>query len=296
MDKMEVSKIKDIQKKIDKELEISLKNEDFKKLVARLGVEKEEIRKNITKINDTVEELKLCSDCKGIFSCKNNLIGHIYFPQNIDGKVRFAYTPCKYQKKFIKDREINEKSRNVLENSRMKDIDLKDKNRVKVIKFLKQFYDDFDYNKNIKGLYLHGSFGAGKSFLISCLFNELKEKKNVEGVIIYFPELLRSLRDDFSLLDSKVNYLKSVPLLMIDDIGAEKVTDWGRDEILGAILQYRMNEGLSTFFTSNFNIKELEAHLSMTRNNEDNVKARRIIERIKQLTEDVELISINRRN
>ena len=80
---------------------------------------------------------------------------------------------------------------------------------------------------------------------------------------------------------------------MIDDIGAEKVTEWSRDEILGTILQERMTNHKVTFLTSNFNIEELENHLSCK--GEDVIKARRIIERIKQLTEDMELISINRR-
>ena len=56
-----------------------------------------------------------------------------------------------------------------------------------------------------------------------------------------------------------------------------------------------MDKGKTTFFTSNLTIEELEHHLSLTNNNVDNVKARRIIERIKQLTEKIELISDNRR-
>ena len=89
--------------------------------------------------------------------------------------------------------------------------------------------------------------------------------------------------------------LKKCDLLLIDDIGAESVTSWSRDEILSTILQYRMDEKLPTFFTSNLTIDELEAHLSETKESIDKVKARRIIERIKQLTDDIEIISVNRR-
>lgn len=57
-----------------------------------------------------------------------------------------------------------------------------------------------------------------------------------------------------------------------------------------------MQEGLPTFITSNLNIKELEEHLSITTNKStEKVKARRIIERIKQLSVEVELISKNLR-
>ena len=104
------------------------------------------------------------------------------------------------------------------------------------------------------------------------------------------------MKEDFSIVEEKLDFLKNVDILLIDDIGAENVTSWGRDEILGTILQYRMNNKLSTFFTSNLTLEELEDHLSITKNSEDKVKARRIIERIKQLTDDKELVSKNRRN
>ena len=138
-------------------------------------------------------------------------------------------------------------------------------------------------------------FGSGKSFLVSALLNELHEKKKASVCMIYFPEALRTLKDDWDNFGSKIEYFKSVDILLIDDIGAEKVTEWGRDEVLGTILQARMDSKLATFFTSNLNIKELESHLALSNKSDDLVKARRIIERIKQLTNDIELISVNRR-
>ena len=57
-----------------------------------------------------------------------------------------------------------------------------------------------------------------------------------------------------------------------------------------------MDSHLATFFTSNLTLEELETSLSMTNTGVDKVKARRIIERIKQLTETLELVSKNRRD
>lgn len=57
-----------------------------------------------------------------------------------------------------------------------------------------------------------------------------------------------------------------------------------------------MNKKLTTFFTSNLTLDELERNLAVTKGSEDLVKARRIIERIRVLTDDIELISKNRRN
>ena len=204
--------------------------------------------------------------------------------------------PCKYQKELAR-KEIDKKNKlNEIKNARMKDIDINDKNRVEVIKWLKEYYDNYEKINTLKGLYLHGSFGSGKTFLIAALLNELEISKNAITEIVYLPELLRNMKEDFSIVEEKLDFLKNVDILLIDDIGAENVTSWGRDEILGTILQYRMNNKLSTFFTSNLTLEELEDHLSITKNSEDKVKARRIIERIKQLTEDKELVSKNRRN
>ena len=56
-----------------------------------------------------------------------------------------------------------------------------------------------------------------------------------------------------------------------------------------------MNKGMPTFFTSNLKIDELEKTLSLTKDAEDVLKAKRIIERIKYLTEDIELLGNNYR-
>ena len=121
------------------------------------------------------------------------------------------------------------------------------------------------------------------------------KKKNVSSEIVYYPELLSDIKEDFDNYGNTMNYLKEVDLLLIDDIGAEKVTEWSRDEILGTILQSRMNNHKTTFFTSNLNMEELEQHLRISSYSDDQVKARRIIERVRQLTIDLELVSENRR-
>ena len=92
-----------------------------------------------------------------------------------------------------------------------------------------------------------------------------------------------------------MEYLMDVDYLLLDDIGAEKVTEWSRDEILGTILQYRMNNNKVTFFTSNLSLKELELNLAGTKWEIDVIKARRIIERIKYLSTEMQLLGENRR-
>ena len=285
-----------INRALDSNFEEAMKTPEFATLIKRTKLAKEIGRKYTTKLIDTCDELNTCKNCKGLFMCKNKMEGHILYPVNEDNKVNFIYMPCKYQKEFEKKAMEKTNNLNDIGRARMKDIDVKDRNRIEVIKWLKNFYDRYEKVNTLKGLYLHGSFGSGKTFLIAALLNELREKKHADIEIVYCSELLRSIKEDFSSMESKMNYLQNVDILLIDDIGAENVTAWGRDEILGTILQSRMNNKLTTFFTSNLTIEELEKHLAITKGTEDTVKARRIIERIKQLTDDLELVSANRRN
>ncbi len=289
--KEELTSKEELNNKLAENLEAAMQDKTFNALISKLKLTKEVAMKYTTKLEETTKELKNCSTCKGLYECKNAYLGHVNSPKIVSNKIYFTYLPCKYQKK-LNEKETLEKR---VANATMKDIETNDKKQLKIIKWMDTFYEKFDLSKNLKGLYLHGNFGSGKTFLLTALLNELKNNKNVSTCIIYFPEALQDLKDDWETFGDKMTYYKNVDILLIDDIGAEKVTEWGRDEVLGTILQYRMTNNKITFFTSNLTIEELEKSLSITTNGIDNVKSRRIIERIKQLTTDLELISENRR-
>ncbi len=285
---------KNAKMSVDKNYAAEHLNTKLTNLIKKANLTEEEAKQNLSSLQDTLAELNNCSKCPGLAKCPNHIKGYVYYPKKDESFVNFTYVACKKLKEHENGIEIKNASHEIA-SARMKDIDVTEKKRVGLIKWLKAFYDNYDITKPSKGLYLHGSFGSGKTFLIAALLNELKIEKNASIEIVYFQDLLRELKDNFDLLESKVRYLCNVDILLIDDIGAEKVTDWSRDEILGTILQARMNNKLTTFFTSNLTINELEAHLAISKDSTDLVKARRIIERIKQLTEDMELVSVNRR-
>ncbi len=277
----------------------ALKDPDFKKLVTRLKVKEEVAMKYTSKLERTVCELKDCSKCKGLYECKREIPGIVFYPhKEKSGDITFDYVACKYRQELKKQEESKSlfyEEPDAIRNARMSDIDITDKKRKEVLKWVNEYYKNYKKNPHAKGCYLHGSFGAGKSYILSALFNELA-KNGAKTVIIYYPKMLRLLRESFDDdYEEKMQQLQDADLLLIDDIGAESVSEWNRDEVLGTILQYRMDSELPTFFTSNLNIDELEIHLSQAKGRVDEIKARRIIERIKQLTEDLELMSENRR-
>jgi len=273
----------------------------FKKIVNSLDIEKSKLVNNTSKIEDSCRQLEKCMKCKNIMDCKNEVSGYVYYPSIENDEVVFSYIMCKHKKKleektaYLKNITLFEMPKEVV-NASMKDIDTEDENRFETIIWIKNFLDNYKKGNAKKGLYLTGNFGCGKTYLICAMLNELA-KKGHKIAIVYYPDFLRSLKE--SLYDndytSKFNEIKKAELLLIDDIGAETTTQWGRDEILGTILQYRMQEGLITFFTSNFDLKDLEEHFSFSKAGIEKVKARRIMERIKQLTECINMVSENRR-
>lgn len=274
----------------------ALEDEAFRRLITQYKIDEEVGMKYTSRLMDSSKEHTNCSNCPSLAACSNSVRGFCLTPKQNKNTINFSYDMCKYLKKeeYRENVQVFDVAKDI-KNASIKNIYTNDKNRIEIIKAIKNFINEYKKGTNPKGIYLHGSFGSGKTYLISALFNELA-KSRTTSVIIHTPELLRSLKDSFSTDYSEKFYLlKHTPLLLLDDIGAEYLTAWGRDEVIEPILQYRMDEGLPTFFTSNFTILELEKHFTTASNSIDKVKARRIIERIKQLSVEVELISKNLR-
>ena len=287
--------IKFDEKELTKNFKEACKDQQFRRLIKTIDVTDDIAMKYTSSLQETVKELNHCNNCPGLIDCQTRFEGHVLYPEKKGKQIVFSYTPCKYEKER-REKESNRMTRDKeLSLANLKDIDKTDNRRAEVLEWIGNFIFNYDRTTPHKGLYLHGTFGCGKTYLISAAFNELA-KKRISTEIVYYPELLRDLKSDFDLFGDTIDYLENVDLLLIDDIGAEKVTEWSRDEILGTILQHRMNNYKTTFFTSNLTIEELEQHLIISSNIDEKVKARRIIERVKQLTEDIELLGENKRN
>lgn len=281
-----------------KNFKLATKDKDFANLVYKLNLSDETLCKYTTKLESTVRDIKTCRNCKSLQDCKLGVTGYVNYPNVQDDSLIFSYTPCKYKKEDdkIKSNVKFYETSSSLRKAKMSEILLDDKARVEVLKYIKEFMEDYP---NKKGIYLYGTFGSGKSYIINAVLNELSRKGN-SCVSVYYPLILKELKtyigDDSEGFDMIYNELQRCDVLLLDDIGAENNTPWARDEVLSGILQSRMDNGRITFFTSNYNLNELEEHLSKTSNGEEKVKARRIIERIKQLSKPIKLIGENKRD
>ena len=183
-----------------------------------------------------------------------------------------------------------------LKNVSFLDVYRDDVQRFTVLKRMIEFVND--YPNNLKGLYLYGDFGVGKSFMVAALAHDLSEKRGVSSTLLHYPSFVIDAKNAISdgSVKTLVDEIKLSEVLILDDIGAEQSTPWVRDEILQVILQYRMQENLPTFFTSNFNFEDLEQHFAKGKHgNDETWEARRVMERIRYLAEETRLEGVNRR-
>lgn len=233
--------------------------------------------------------------------CPNFVKGHIpelYIDQQ-HIKIRYKPCPCKIRH----DEEQNAKSMitsfhmhpDTL-NAKIKDIYMTRRNRLDLAMQLDDLIDAIIEKRPVKGFYLYGEFGTGKSFILGAIANELKNNR-VPSMIIYVPEFIRTLKNGFKdgTTAKRIEQVREARVLFLDDLGAEDMTPWVRDEVLGPILHYRMIQELPTFFSSNMNLDELETHLADTKNGVDRMKAKRIMERVKTLSTPYLLVGENYR-
>ena len=149
-----------------------------------------------------------------------------------------------------------------------------------------------------KGLYLAGPFGVGKTYMMAALANELSEN-GVETTLVNVPTYSAEIKQAIATntVEAKLVSIKNTPILVLDDIGAEMNSAWFRDEVLMVILQHRMLQELPTFFTSNFTIDQLEAHFAHSnKGDQELLKAKRLIERIRFLAKEYFVDGQNHRN
>ncbi len=292
----------EMKRELQKSYHEALEKPEFQVLVKELHLPADLLMKYTSNLEEASVEYNHCQHCKGLMHCKNKMTGYAYLPRVDQGQISFCYQACKYKQK--RDRETSYLKNMYLlhvpedlKNASLKNIYMDDERRFEAIKYVTNFVKTYHKDPHQKGLYLHGSFGSGKTYLISAAFHELA-KKGVKSAIVFWPEMLNELKESFNngTFNEKIETLKKTPLLLIDDIGAESTTAWSRDEIFCPIVQYRMQEHLPTFFTSNLTKKELEQHFSISKDGVEHVKAGRVIERINQLTTDITLMSKNLRH
>lgn len=171
-----------------------------------------------------------------------------------------------------------------------------DENRAVALNEMNSFLKKYKQDPHQRGLYLTGNFGVGKTYMLAGLANQITSM-NRQVIFLHVPTFIASLSSHFNdnTLQDEIRKISDCDVLILDDIGAESLSQWSRDDVLGVILQARMDNVLPTFFSTNFDFEKLEAHFAETRNAIDPVKAARLMQRVKFLAKEVVVSGEDRR-
>lgn len=239
---------------------------------------------------DIIESTRLCLDCDGLHVCKQKLNGyHLDYHESNVSRVACPYRQTSNQTAdYFKNMIYN--SNDLFEPFKsFIDLDITS-GRQQVAKEISQIKN----NINEKGMFLSGSPGAGKTFIMESIMDYyLSNNQKVAYVLIN--DLVLKLNtlyysfnnDDKNEFNKIINKLKKVTFLFIDDLGAEKIDAFSRDDVLFPILDYRMKNHKMTYFTSNYSLNELKDHYQETSSKlREPIKAERLYERIRVLANE----------
>jgi DNA replication protein DnaC len=138
------------------------------------------------------------------------------------------------------------------------------------------------------GLLIMGPCGVGKTHLAVSVLKELIWKREAEGLFYDFRDLLKKIQNSYNSVSqtSEMQILEPVlecQVLVLDDLGAERPTEWVRDTI-AYIVNSRYNRKLTTLITTNFDDRPKEARTLADGTRlpvEDNSLQQRIGERLR---------------
>ena len=129
------------------------------------------------------------------------------------------------------------------------------------------------YDKNM-GILFYGSVGTGKTFFAACIANGLIDK-GIGVLMTNIPSLMTAMSKNFEKDKERIlSEISQVPLLILDDVGVERGTDYGYEKIQ-EIIDTRYRSGKPLIVTTNLSPEVL-------RNPED-PRYKRVYDRILEM-------------
>lgn len=198
----------------------------------------------------TVENCKECQYIQQLYD--------VYSSKN-------AYLKCKKYEKYKRLLSANRRTKILLRNSGLgKRFEGRRFETFNVSGDTKQAFDACvkfcdTFSEDSKGIRLVGTYGCGKTHLAAAIIHRLAEN-GIGGVFVVVPELLRAIRKSYNQPGEDTEKLmgaaEEAPLLVLDDLGAEKPSDWVREQLY-VIINRRYENMLPTIVTTNCSTQEL---------------------------------------
>ena len=265
-------------------------------LMKEYGIPAEELSRHPYRIQRWVQDRKVCITCQSLKQCRRPRKGYMA-GLSYDGLLQDTEEACRYEterrnaEKHLENYlicDLSEEMRRV----NFQQISVHEESGA----YLSAMKHAMDCCMSGRGLYLYGSMGTGKTYLAACAANyyAMQGKKTA---FVHYPSLCQRVEAQIRTGEYKTetDRMGYADFLVIDDIGAEDVTERNRN-ILLSVLDTRMQNRRPTWFTSNNDFTSLQQHFSNTSRGEDLMAAMRIMERIRALAETEKITGKDRRN
>ena len=211
----------------------------------------EEIKRHQDEIADIERAQERCKGCTGEV-CKQPSQGMIPVVEVHDGRFCYALRRCRHERNRLARLRISRlfasaRIPRAYEGDTFADYTVTATNKDAVDAAHMMVADE------IKGLFLHGEKGTGKTKLAAIIANE-RARAGKAVLFASVPDLMADIRNSFKdgTTSEAVQAVKNTPFLVLDDLGAEKMTEWVGEQLF-CIVNHRYNECLQTVVTSNYN-------------------------------------------
>ncbi len=188
-----------------------------------------------------------------------------------------------------KKREENERARRrCFAEANMSEWNFKndDRQNPKISDAMKRYVENFEaFKADSKGLLLYGSCGTGKTYHAACVANALIDK-GYTVTMTNFATLINRLQGMFEGRQEYIERLNRCALLIIDDLGAERKTEYMQETVFN-IIDSRYRSGLPLIVTTNLTPEEIKQP--------QDVGYQRIYDRILERCFPVEVAGTSRR-
>ena len=212
-------------------------------------------------VDTALKTTKFCKSCTGLDSCKNHPLGwQAFYDENSSRLYGFVY-PCFRYKQcqyWHEERQNNTvKPRYQKRNFDTFKITAENADAYEICQKCAEKID----HTTTKGILLTGTPGTGKTHLVVSIHRAVL-KKGIASVFINMSNLVNELLQSFKSGEESLTYMAALEkrLVIIDDLGAERLRDWVQEYIY-RLINERYEKMLPLVVTTNCGIKELDERI-----------------------------------